>query len=332
LAVAGGGSTNQLKIYKFDVAGTSFTKETEETVFSGGNYGYVVGFSAGSDRLAIFEYGSPAELAVYDFNPADASVSEVDRVGGFVYSYNLIISYDGSIIFTTCTENATTFNVHEVVNGSLVELDSVSQSRGSGLSLCDATSRVAWFTNNRGPNPNLNHIRWQTVQGVAGETVTNRFSNLTLAPSSRLVLSDCHIYLDNNYTLTNGMIDVLGDLHFTSTWASFIYSGSSDLCVCKGSRLVFDRGTTFSYDSAGGGSKLVMADETAEVILDSATLLVTSTGMTFSSGTLVLKGDCTLETASTDTTSGLILHDTSRTIVTPGARLNIQGAVANGSS
>jgi hypothetical protein len=312
LAVVGGDSTNQLKIYKFDVAGTSFTKETEETVFSSGEFGYVVGFSSGSDRLAIFQYGSPAELAVYDFNPGDATVSEVDRVGSFVYPYNLFISYDGSIIFTTCTEPPKSYNVHEVVSGSLVQRDTVNNSRGSGLSFCDTTSRVAWFISNRGVNPNQNRIWWKAVQGVASEVVATDHTNLSLADSARIALSDCRMHIDTDYTFSSGSMDILGDVCLTSSWAKFAYKSSNPLTIKRSGHLALDRDITFSYDSAGGSSKLVFDSVDSQMRLGhGTTLYATTTGLNLSVGQLLIDGIVTMSSEATTTSQSPITLESS---------------------
>lgn len=78
---------------------------------------------------------------------------------------------------------------------------------------------------------------------------------------------------------------------------TFVYHTSQTSTICGDSELVLDNGFTFSYDPGiNSKSLLEFADEASSLILKSATLHSTATGMQLTKGRLNVKGDSYLST------------------------------------
>lgn len=109
-----------------------------------------------------------------------------------------------------------------------------------------------------------------------------------------IVLQNCTIRLDNDFTFDTGSLLFKSDVIFTGTNA-FIYSSKMASTIYSESKLLFDQDATFKYaPSIANRDLLYMADETSILCLDGSVLHSTPTGIRLTRGTLHLDNLVTL--------------------------------------
>ncbi|MCX5921735.1 MAG: hypothetical protein NTX86_00160 [Candidatus Dependentiae bacterium] len=114
--------------------------------------------------------------------------------------------------------------------------------------------------------------------------------------------------LSNNYTFTQGKLDILGDLMCTGPYV-FCYQSTRTSTIYSQASLAFDAGMTFSYNASVSGSLLAMADATASLALYETTLYSTVPGLNLTKGQLVVEGSCPVMSTASSSGNGIKLGD-----------------------
>jgi hypothetical protein len=112
---------------------------------------------------------------------------------------------------------------------------------------------------------------------------------LCLNSDSVINLDNASLRLSGTYTFTQGYIDIFQDCKISGTGV-FAYQSSQDLRINSHSKLLIDRGMTFSYDSnAASKEKLIFTDDTSTLHLNGCTLYSTRTGLRLTGGTMIIQ-------------------------------------------
>lgn len=122
-------------------------------------------------------------------------------------------------------------------------------------------------------------------------------------------LQDVTWIQDGNYSFTQGAIDVLeGETCITGTYV-FVYQSNQVSTIKSNATLLFDSGMTFSYASTVARNLLAMEDEFSILHLYETTLYSIAPGLQLTKGTLVIDGECTIESGATTHDDGITLGD-----------------------
>lgn len=162
-----------------------------------------------------------------------------------------------------------------------------------------------------------------------GQIVVEKGSNLTIKNLTIQGLKDTNIKclddlgtvaFDNvycrqsgDYIFNKGSFDVYNNFELSGAH-KFTYQSNQSSNILSKSILYLDRGSIFSYDSGSMDKNLIMfEDDSATLYLNSATLHTTVTGLQLKTGTLVVEGNCYLESETTTATwndpEGIIIVD-----------------------
>lgn len=101
--------------------------------------------------------------------------------------------------------------------------------------------------------------------------------------TSALTFENVHLYLDVDYTFTNGSFNILGQVLVSGDGQIFAYQSDQVSTILSKSQLLLDEGLTFSYD-APAPNLLQFEDKTSKLMLDGATLHATTTGLELTKG------------------------------------------------
>jgi len=108
-----------------------------------------------------------------------------------------------------------------------------------------------------------------------------------LGDDATLTMSNCILQLDYNYSFTQGHMNIYQDVVVTGT-KIFTYHSPQPCTIHPHARLMFELGSTFSYDGNVRKDSIVMIDKTSQLSLRGCTLHVTTTGLQLTKGTLVI--------------------------------------------
>lgn len=213
-----------------------------------------------------------------------------------------------------------TLNNDIVLNRTGLQFFGNSEINGRGLTLDLRSSSTLYIA----PNSRvlLKHV---TIQGISGRNL-----NLT-ASTSRLILQDCTLRLNNNYTLTAGGFDVLGNVMISGKDVYFTYATDQVSTVSAYSSLILDSGITFSYaPRTNTRDSLIFENSQAQFILNTATFATSTTGIRFRKGVLSIEGRCSFVLGNPSKAGSIALGDGSNVQndmtlhLMPGATLIIQ--------
>lgn len=115
-----------------------------------------------------------------------------------------------------------------------------------------------------------------------------------MTDSGSIVLSDCILNIDSNFSFSRGSILFKNDTILTGT-GKFIYSTGFGSTISSLSTLFLDQGLTFSYAPRRAQSNLLyMQDSTSFLYCSGCTLHTTRTGMLIDRGTFIMDGKVTV--------------------------------------
>ncbi|MDR3549839.1 MAG: hypothetical protein P4L31_00355 [Candidatus Babeliales bacterium] len=121
-------------------------------------------------------------------------------------------------------------------------------------------------------------IQNATLQGISASQLACQDNTGVLS------LQNVTIVQDGDFTFTLGIMNILNDVEFTGS-SVFAFRSTNSLNINSYSTLMFDAGSTFSYDTTNA-SLLKFSDVTAQLFLNGATLAATGTGINLTKGTL----------------------------------------------
>lgn len=123
------------------------------------------------------------------------------------------------------------------------------------------------------------------IQGLQG-------ANIQCADdTASIICSNCSLLLEDTFTFAHGFIQISKDV-IIQGGNKLIYTSPVAALIDPISTLLFDIGTTFSYNPAIPSSNLInFSDPSSVLYLRGSTLATTATGMQFTVGTLIVDGE-----------------------------------------
>ncbi|MCK4517638.1 hypothetical protein KAT92_02600, partial [Candidatus Babeliales bacterium] len=146
------------------------------------------------------------------------------------------------------------------------------------------------------------------ISGLGGANGNSYTNNLKcLAPDSTLTLTNCELMLEDNYSFTEGHLNIYQDVAIrgpemptSGSSLVFAYQSPQATTIHTVSKLMIDRYITFSYDSdSASKEKLVMEDKSAILHLNGCTLYSTRTGLVLETGRLQVEDKVSLRNEAT---------------------------------
>lgn len=126
-----------------------------------------------------------------------------------------------------------------------------------------------------------------------------------LDSTASMTLANATWLLDADFTLTQGSITFDHDVVLSGTHI-FSYESGQQSVIASQSTLYLDEGLTFSYaPPAANKNLLAMVDSTSKLHLNGVTLRATSTGLQLTKGTIVIEGECIVESAASVAAEGI---------------------------
>lgn len=148
-----------------------------------------------------------------------------------------------------------------------------------------------------------------------------------LTNTSSITLRNCTMVLSSDYVFEQGALFFDMDNVFVGS-SKFIYSSPVGSTIASGSTLVFDQGTTLSYDPSRANQDLIfMTDQTSRLFLDGASLYSTRTGLHLQNGTLILDDYVTMSSDARFNAEALWLDSGLNIVIRAGAAVEIFGSV-----
>jgi hypothetical protein len=128
--------------------------------------------------------------------------------------------------------------------------------------------------------------------------------------TASLVLNNVVWMQDTDVTFSTGSITFLEHVDFVGS-ATFFYESIQSSTILSDSEWTLRDGMKLSIgrSTLEGVEPLIFVDSTSQAIFENASLLVTSSGIGLTKGTIKIKGDFNLDIVSTQSTFGLILGD-----------------------
>jgi len=132
-----------------------------------------------------------------------------------------------------------------------------------------------------------------------------------LDDSTKLTLDDVRWIQDGDYYFTQGSLKIFNNVDFTGSY-TFFYQSSQTSTIDTHSFWNFYQGIRFAIGRKNGvtdSEPLYFEDETSVLKLENCCLMVTSSGVRFTRGLMILDRGVEIEVNSTDSTNGLIVGD-----------------------
>ncbi|MCK4264737.1 hypothetical protein KAW80_00045 [Candidatus Babeliales bacterium] len=173
---------------------------------------------------------------------------------------------------------------------------------------------------------------------IKNHTLTNLSGSetlITFTTSSHLVLENTTLSLDGTFTFSHGAIEIVGNVNIEGSDQEF-YLRSIFIRIRSGSKLRIGNGITFVYTPTSYIKSGIQFEDSSGVLeLDNATLKVDNQyGLQIGMGNIEIKGNSTIDNASTDTTQALVLGFGTHSLadcklkINSGAELTIKNAGA----
>lgn len=311
IAIGTEGSSDQLRVYEYNSSTNSLTEKTKISVGSKVNS---VHWNSGATRLLVAKEidAGGNELQVYSFNQAAGTLSLAKQAEKTTNINEVYWSNDNSYFtYVADTGDMIVYSYTAVDSGNTVSsfiLDNVSFILDNDMSWrMSTTIQGECLIDARGNRIALEGNGVLSISSGAQLAIENaELSGLTdqtfrcLVDNSSIVLRDCTIHLDNDFTFDKGSILFDRDVIISGT-NQFIYSSSQTSTIASNSTLVFDSDTTFKYSPPIANRDLLyMTDEVAFLYLNNCTLHSTSTGLRFTRGTVFLENIVTFSCDGTE--------------------------------
>jgi len=128
--------------------------------------------------------------------------------------------------------------------------------------------------------------------------------------SAKIIFDDNSVIMDADYSFTVGSLEFFRGVEFKGV-ATFFYESGLTSTINKYTNLRFYPDTSFSLGrkEVNGREPLYFQDRSAELMLDNATLVVTTSGMRLTRGKVILNRSVDTDLKSTSSTNGLMLGD-----------------------
>jgi hypothetical protein len=148
--------------------------------------------------------------------------------------------------------------------------------------------------------------------------------------NAKLYLSSVRIMLEASWTFTSGTLGIFNDVSMTSTWATFSYKSGAPSTINSYSKLSFNQGMSFLYDSPAGANKLMLVDATSQLLFKNASFICGRFGMNLYQGNVLLQGSVLFNLSQALPKPGLSIDPRVNLIIPSGTNLSINGIIAHG--
>lgn len=133
---------------------------------------------------------------------------------------------------------------------------------------------------------------------------------IPLDSTSTLSFNNMSIFLDGDYTFSFGRLDIINDVLVQGAGRSFIFSATVAGHINSDSRFIFDTDTIFRYaPNNTSRTNFVFDDNTAQLVLQSAILSTSSSGLQLTKGKIMFDGLCMLVNEGNSSGTSLQLGD-----------------------
>jgi len=216
---------------------------------------------------------------------------------------------------------------------SLIRADLIIEGGGGILEL-DQTSTLRVSA---GSALTFRNVTVDRLSGVAGDSLASRL--VMDHSTSKLVLDDCTLVLDDDYTFTQGSIEIVGDVTITGSGKAFNFRGH-DLLIRRDATLRISDYAKFVYDpsitdtsSAStnelGSRHIRFENGTSAFCLSNGIFRIQNTyGCIFVGGNFLVEGTGILENSNTLSSNSLQLGNgvysdaDCKLLINPDARLH----------
>lgn len=317
-----GGSTGDLvEVLQHDAAGGTVSKIAG--IPGLGDLVRSVHWSPDGDNLAIGRDADPGfEFRVYDFNKTTMAITELLGRNYTEAVESVRWSPDGRFIALGSDEDV--FGIYLTEDGGNLEFCFTISDLKIILN-CDLHILNCCYTftgnctiNGRGHtltiDPKVNFV-------VLSES-SLLFTDITikdLSDNNRILLQDNTSTLsfenvewiqDGDYTFTQGHFDVIKDFTIIGNGHNFTYQSDAQSTIQECGKMTLDRGVTFSYDpTIASGDLLKLVEDTSQLIVNSATIHSTTTGLRLTKGELIVDGQSQLSSEAMVESEGIRFGD-----------------------
>lgn len=133
---------------------------------------------------------------------------------------------------------------------------------------------------------------------------------IPLDSTSTLSFNNMSIFLDGDYTFSFGRLDIIDDVLVQGEGRSFIFSATVAGHIHSNSRFIFDTDTIFRYEPNNNSrTNFVFDDNTAQLVLQTATLSTSPVGLQLTKGKIMFDGLCMLVNEGNSSGTSLQLGD-----------------------
>jgi hypothetical protein len=157
------------------------------------------------------------------------------------------------------------------------------------------------------PTNNTLRLKNITVNGIKANRIA------MMGTTAKIILEDANLIIDDNYTFSQGIIEIRGNCNFSTTTtfeATLTYSGHH-LLIQKNAELTIN-GPNLVFNCApdsGIRRQIKFKDPSSTLCINNATLKNNNiyNGLRFISGTLKIEGTSTIDSTNTVTNKGILL-------------------------
>jgi hypothetical protein len=284
---------------------------------------YAFDASSTSTLRRITEFTEIDDLDGMAWNHAGTFVA-VGRDGTVTPDIGALLLFQNPLnfILTTCFEWNTVkifFDCDVTIRNACIKFtgQSLINGRGNVLTIDSTTTLLV------GPNSSL-MFKDIIIKGVSDHQLG------AVDGTSTYSFQDATMVLDGNYSFTVGKFDVIKDLEVSGNGFVFAYRTDQVSTISSTGRLILDEGVTFSYDPRSSSRNLLrFSDASAELVLNSATLYATTTGINLTKGYMVVDGSSFLAAEGSTAATGITFGDNATAVnnfcieLMPAASLNI---------
>jgi hypothetical protein len=141
------------------------------------------------------------------------------------------------------------------------------------------------------------------IKGLSG-------TNIQCADDAGIInFNETKCWLTNNYNFEKGKFNVIGNVEMHGAY-TFSYQSSQQSSISVGSSFYVKPDSIFSYAPCVAQKGLIsLPNSSSKIILDSATLHSTTTGLQLTKGTLEVEGTCYLSSDATYRAEGIVFGD-----------------------
>lgn len=174
------------------------------------------------------------------------------------------------------------------------------------------------------------------LHGLGGAGVGGGNGRLrALATGNIILLQDCQIFMDADYTLSQSSLNVSGHSKLIGDGFSFIYTSQDQSHILADSVLEIDRGVTFIYQAnpaslslAASRNRVKLDFASSQILLHGSTLHSKAQGINLDTGKLTILDHSTLKSDGVfGSTFELALQNSLNLTILAGAQLDIEGDV-----